>query len=319
VILIYLDESGINYKIENGLYTDGPFLIFGAMCINEDVYWNMERLFCELIDDYFKIDNWLENEIHATDIWAGTSVSIGLTIEKRRDFFDEFLQLCGKFELSFVYSYIPKVPNQTIEKKNLDMIKCAQCLLIAIEHKLAELHQTGVLVCDSSTNSESLKIKEALTLDIKQKPLSFSQVLLREFYKRTSWRLTKKKIDPDIKPKYRTEAMSAYLIDRIHFLSSDDSLFLQMCDIMTFIIQRSMAYQYLQIVAPNKADKNKVPFTDHGCGMMRDKVIPCYYSEENHDVSLQYLVGGNIFNAPSLLSDFSKQLIEQYNSIQPNV
>ncbi len=84
--LIYLDESGTNYQTKNGLYGDGPFLIMGAMLINEDVYWSMERLFTEIIDTYFGIDNWLNNEVHATDIWFGNTLSSHLSIDKRREF-----------------------------------------------------------------------------------------------------------------------------------------------------------------------------------------------------------------------------------------
>lgn len=267
--LIYLDESGINYKVENGLHLDGPFLIFGAMFINEDVYWSMERLFCDLIERYFAIDDWLQSEVHATDIWSGTSLSAGMTIEKRREFFDEFLQLCGKFELPYIYSFTPKVVNQSTEEKNLDMMIGAHCLLLAIEHKLAELHQTGVLVCDSSANTDSLKIKDTIALDTKKINLSPAQALLLQFYQLTSWRLTKRETEYKIRPKYRMEAMSVYLIDRVHFLCSDDSLFLQICDIMTFIVQRALVHDYLLYVDPAKVDKNKVPFTSDGFNMMK--------------------------------------------------
>jgi len=34
MVLIYLDESGINYRIRDGLYSDGPFLVIGAIFEN---------------------------------------------------------------------------------------------------------------------------------------------------------------------------------------------------------------------------------------------------------------------------------------------
>jgi len=209
VILIYLDESGTNYQIRDGLYVDGPFIIMGAMFIHEDVYWSMERLFTEIIDKYFSIDDWLNNEVHATDIWFGNALSSRLNIDKRREFFDEFLQLCGKFGLPYVFSFNLKHLDQEIEKRNLDMMKAAYCLLVGIEHKLANIHQTGVLVCDSSSNAENLKIKDIINLDIKKHHFTPAQALLRQFHEMTSWRSTKSKPSFTIPPKYQMEAMSA--------------------------------------------------------------------------------------------------------------
>ena len=122
--LIYLDESGTNYKIKDALYVDGPFLIMGAMFVNEDVYWSMERLFSKLIDKYFNIDDWFNSEIHATDIWHGNSLSRKLSIAERRGFFDEFLQVCGKFALPYVFSFGLKNHSQKVSERNL--ICCRQ-------------------------------------------------------------------------------------------------------------------------------------------------------------------------------------------------
>jgi hypothetical protein len=318
MILIYLDESGTNYTVDKGLYKDGPFLIFGAICVNEDVYWSMERLFCELVGHYFSIDDWLNSEIHATDIWFGKSLSSGMTTDKRREFFDEFLQLCGKFELPYVYSFTPKRTGLTPRQRNFSMMTGAHCLLLSIEHKLAELHQTGVLICDSSTNSDSLKMKDTLELDIDSKQMSSAQALLRQFNHLTAWRTTRKQAESDIKFKYRLEAMSAYLIDRIHFLHSDDSLFLQMCDILTFIVQRGMTYDYLKIVDPPRAEQEMVPFTMHGFATMKLKVFPCFFEETENDVLFcqdQQLFGGNecITQFPDQMS---QQLKNQYDQMQ---
>jgi hypothetical protein len=284
MILIYLDESGINYKTEKGLFQDSPFLLFGAMLIREDVYWNMERLFIDLINKYFGIDNWIDNEVHATDIWSGKSLSSKLSTEQRREFFNEFLQLCSKFEIPYIFSIRLKTFKQTSEERNIDFLKNAQSLLINIEHKLAGLHQTGVLVCDSSQSIENCKIKDINNLDIKTKNFSPGQALLKIFYQMTSWRLTNKKLDGDIKPRYSYEAKSAYLIDRVHFLHSDDSLFLQICDIMTFLIQRGLVYEYLLTVDNAKADINKVPYDALGINMMVEKIFPCMYSDSTQDV-----------------------------------
>ena len=105
MILIYLDESGTNYQNRDGLFVDGPFVIMGAMLVQEDVYWNLERMFSDLINQYFGIDNWFDNEIHATDIWAGKKQTKDIPLDRRRQFFDDFLQMCGKFGLPVVFSF----------------------------------------------------------------------------------------------------------------------------------------------------------------------------------------------------------------------
>jgi len=323
MILIYLDESGTNYTIKDGLHVDGPYLIMGAMCIYEDVYWNMERLFIELIEKYFDIDNWLNNEIHATDIWAGKSLSSGMTLDQRREFFDEFLQLCGKFGLPYLFSFNLKCIDGDIEKINRDMVIAAHCLLINIEHKLAEFHQTGVLICDTSTNAENLKIKDIVNLDIKQKCLTPAQALLMQFYAMTSWRSKISKPTPIIiPPKYEFEANSAYLIDRIHFLHSDDSLFLQMCDIMTFIIQRTLVHDYLLVADKNRINPDKVPITVSGWAMMRNKLFSSCYGRQECDVMFT-----EIHPSPSswFLFDFSalgtasSDINEHYKQMQTKV
>ncbi len=316
--LIYLDESGTNYQTKDGLYVDGPFLIMGAMFISEDVYWNMERLFTIIIDKYFGIDDWLGNEVHATDIWFGNALSSQLNIDERREFFDEFLQLCGKFGLPYVFSFNPKHLDQEIKKRNLDMMKAAYCLLVGIEHSLANIHQTGVLVCDSSASAENLKIKDIIQLNIEKYHLTPAQALLKQFHEMTSWRSTQGKPSFTIQPKYQMESMSAYLIDRVHFLHSHDSLFLQMCDIMTFIVQRTLVHDYLLAVDRQRIEPDKLPITSSGWAMMRHQIYPNFYGEESRDVTFCDIAIGY----EALLFDFTQfqffpKIKEHYKQIQP--
>lgn len=319
MILIYLDESGTNYEIKDGLYGDGPFIIMGAMFIHEDVYWSMERLFTEIIDKYFDINNWLSNEVHATDIWFGNALSSHLDIDQRRGFFDEFLQLCGKFGLPYVFSFNLKYPDQDIEKINLDLLKAAYCLFSGIEHKLANIHQTGVIICDSSGKAQNLRIKDIIKLDIKEQCLTPAQAILKQFHEMTSWRSTKSKPTFTIQPKYQMEVMSAYLIDRVHFLHSDDSLFLQMCDIITFIVQRSLVHDYLLAVDKGRMKSEKVPITHAGWSMMKDQIYPNFYGEETFDVIFSDITE----EEEALLFDFTQisrffpKIVEHYKQVQP--
>lgn len=320
MILIYLDESGTNYKNQSGLYVDGPFIIFGGMFVHEDVYWSLERLFCQLIDTYFGIDNWLESEVHATDIWHGNALSKHLDLEVRRNFFDEFLQLCGKFGLQYNFSFNLKSFNPSILDRNTDMLKAAHSLLMLVEHNLAAIHQTGILVCDATTGSERLRMKEIANMDMANVSLSSGQALLRQFHAMTAWRSIKaERCTFPIKPKYEMEAMSAYLIDRVHFLPSNDSLFLQMCDILTFVTQRCLVNDYLICAASERAKPEKVPVTKHGLSMMIKKLYASRYVEPQNDVNF------NQFRLPDagFLADFQlwqgldEEIPRHYANLQP--
>lgn len=300
--LIYLDESGTNYKIQNGLYVDGPFLIMGAMLVNEDVYWGMERLFTKLIERYFSIEDWLDSEVHATDIWHGNSLSSSLTICQRRHFFDEFLQLCGKFALPYVFSFHLKDHNHSMPERNHEMIRTAYCLLTGIESRLARIHQTGILVCDSYSAADQLSIRSIRKLDVARQPLSPPQALLRQFYEMTSWRSTEAIPSFTQQPKYVMEALSAYLIDRVHFLPSYDSLFLQMCDIITFVVQRCLVHDYLLVVDEARIHADKVPVTEAGISTMRSQMLPLSYCTEESDI---LFYEDFLCHCPSLLMDFA--------------
>lgn len=318
MILIYHDESGINYRIEDHLYVDGPFLIMGAMLVNEDVYWSMERLFAKLIDRYFNIRDWLDSEIHATDIWHGNSLSSQLSIPDRRNFFDEFLQLCGKFTLPYVFSFVLKQHNQTIPDRNSDILRSAWCLLTGIEGKLARIHQTGIIVCDSHPSAADLSMQNIRNLDIDRQSLSAPQALLREFYEMTSWRTLDNIPSFTLQPKYTMESMSVYLIDRVHFLHSYDSLFLQMCDLLTFIVQRCLVHDYLLVVHKDRIDPDKVPVTEHGISTMRSQIYPFCYCREENDV---LVFEDFLCHVPNLLLDFaeadlSETILEHYASLQ---
>jgi hypothetical protein len=258
----------------------------GAMFVNEDVYWSMERLFSKLIDKYFNIDDWFNSEIHATDIWHGNSLSRKLSIAERRGFFDEFLQVCGKFALPYVFSFGLKNHSQKVSERNLDMLQTAWCLLSGIERNLANIHQTGILVCDAYDTTNELSLRNIKNLNVEKETISPAQALLRQFYEMTSWRSIDKTPSFTLRPKYPMESMSAYLVDRVHFLRSDDSLFLQMCDIMTFIVQRCLVHDYLLVVQKVRIDPDKVPITSHGLSMMRSQMFPFCYDKQVNDIAV---------------------------------
>ena len=290
MILIYIDEAGTNYKHEDALYIDGPFLIFGAMFVSEDVYWNLERLACDLIDEFFGIENWRKSELHATDIWNGKGLAEKFEIPKRRRFFDEIIQLFGKFGISYLFSFQEKNPKQSIEERNRDMAKVAHSFLTGIEHILADMHQSGILVCDATQGCEKLTLKNIFELDVSRQNLSTSEVLLRQFFAMTSWRIGISSDDLFIvQPRFPFESKSVYLIDRVHYLFSDDSLFLQMCDILTYVVQRCLVFDYLKVVDEQRAEEDKVPVSKHGLSTISEKITYSYYIEKDKDIAYHRL------------------------------
>jgi hypothetical protein len=197
------------------------------------------------------------------------------------------------------------------------MLRGAQSFLINIEHTLADIHQTGVLICDSTSTSQSLKMLDIVSIDISNQELSSSKALLKIFYEMTSWRSTTLCSPFTIHPKYTSEYRSAYLIDRVHFLDSSDSLFLQMCDIMTFVVQRLLTHDYLLVADNKRILPDKVPVTLSGLSIMRKRMYPCTYSDKYRDV--EFL---QILEAPqgAFLLEFShlgygKDIIEHYRRL----
>jgi hypothetical protein len=127
---------------------------------------------------------------------------------------------------------------------------------------------------------------------------------LKIFYEMTSWRSMKELPLFTIHPKYVSEYMSAYLIDRVHFLDSSDSLFLQMCDIMTFLVQRLLAHDYLLIADNKRIDEDKVPISRSGLNMMIRQIFPCTYSQTDNDVSFVPTINYD-YDCKSFLLDFT--------------
>lgn len=67
--LLYTDESGISDKLNDNLFIDGPYVLLGAICVDDRKYFHLERMFIDLISFYFKIEDWVTQEIHASEIW----------------------------------------------------------------------------------------------------------------------------------------------------------------------------------------------------------------------------------------------------------
>ncbi len=148
MILIYTDESGINYEIENNFFKDGPFIIWGGMCIDETKYFHLERMFIQLIDDFFKIEDWLKQEIHATDIWNRKNFFSSFSESKIKAFFEEILQLLCKLNTACIFGICLKSLDADTDKKKHEMTKAIYSFLHNLEYFLSREKETGLIIAD---------------------------------------------------------------------------------------------------------------------------------------------------------------------------
>ncbi|MGA2774649.1 MAG: hypothetical protein ABSE81_01105, partial [Candidatus Omnitrophota bacterium] len=114
MILVYSDESGINYKLNGDFFNDGPFIIRGGIFVNESKYFHLERMFIELIDDYFKISDWLLQEIHASNIWNRKGFFSGFEEKHIKSFFGELIQVVVKLKIHYVCGVRKKTKNADV-------------------------------------------------------------------------------------------------------------------------------------------------------------------------------------------------------------
>lgn len=240
--LIYIDESGINYKVENGLFKDSPYVFYGGLCVDDRKYFHLERLFSDIIREFFSIDDWRKQEIHATDIWAKTGMFNSFDKIKAKEFFAEVVQMIAKLNLATLIGFCEKSisEDQNIQLKEISYSVYA--FLHNVEHYLSGVNDTGIIISDmpSSNNSRDIPLMSKL------------------FRERMEWRFGCNS-EKTIKSKYQYESRSCFVLDNIHYVDSKKSLFNQITDILLFLVMRAFYYEYLKINHPQIADIEKVP------------------------------------------------------------
>lgn len=266
--LIYTDESGINYSNTNGLFKDGPYIIYGGICVDEKKYFHLERLFLDLIKSYFSIDDWKSEEIHATNMWNLKGHFSKYNQEIMTSFFNELLQILVKLDIHTVIGKQKKTINANIETQKKEEAQAIYSYLHGIEHYLSTKSETGIIIADEKQNNE-----ESI----------FSKI----FYDRSSWR-TNPNITPNpmIISKFQYESRLCFLLDNIHYVNSKNSLFNQIADIVLFIFMRVWTYQRLRIDKTVTADLKKVPVEkDTFCYFVTSILEICSFNTHNNDVN----------------------------------
>jgi len=242
--LIYVDEAGINYRANEGVFRDGPFVIYTGLFIDDTKYFHLERLFNDLINDCLGVSDWNASEIHACDIWACSGNFSHLTKEKAREFFEETFQLLSKLWIRVAAGIQHKTIGADAAVQKSEITKSIYCLLHSIEECLSESNETGIIISDfSDIRSET------------QAPM-LSQ-LLKE---KTNWRY-RSGCSETIPAKYKYESRSCFILDNIHYVDSKNSLFNQIADIVAFVIKRVTTFCYMKIRSIPSADINQVPVT----------------------------------------------------------
>ncbi|ABZ94642.1 Hypothetical protein LBF_2145 [Leptospira biflexa serovar Patoc strain 'Patoc 1 (Ames)'] len=270
MILIYTDETGINYKIENSQFIDGPYIIYGGLCLNDVKYFHLERLYLNLIFEHFDIADWKTQEIHATDLWSRKGYFEKFQKEQISTFFEEVFQLITKLNINVLIGYQYKTNTDDKLLKEKEIAKSITSFFHLAESYLSKNNETGIIVSDIQNNSKT------------QEDSIFTTI----FKEKTSWRSNPSETrNPFITTKYAYESRACFLLDNIHYVNSKESIFNQVVDIVLFVIRRVFIYQDLRITNKKEADMKKVPVDRGTFQLFLQSVLHLAgYSERQNDI-----------------------------------
>lgn len=315
MLLVYIDESGINYSKDIKKYwTDGPYAIWSSILVSEKKYFDIERSFQDVVKTILG-KNPRKQEIHACDIWESRKESPEK--DKRvREYFEELIQLTAKLHVQVVLGIQQKNPKFSVRNKHgkeLELNKARYSFLSILEHQLAEMDESGILISDSETEKEKLK---------------------NQVFKRTEWRYSPPGTKfSDLKPKYIFEYRSNFIIDQLHYVDSADSLLVQFSDHICFVLRRVFEHLYLLNFPKNDGSRpiaveKMVPITQGTFHLFLELCNVKYacYKENNKDVTLGTLCNLPNVNYPftgltsssrfttlsSLAHNSSKQILEDF-------
>ena len=280
MILVYADEAGINYKKDKGFFKDGPYVLWCGILIPETKYFHLERMFHDLIKGVLGVKNWGEVEIHGTDIWARKGPFRRLPKRRAARYFDELFQLLSKLKIQTVVAIEQKNP-RIRAKGGIEnqMRQCIYAFLHGVEYRLSDLNETGLLIADHTrpTDASAKRAERSLLESL--------------FFDRVRWRYSPgTKVKGGMKSKYLFETRSCFLVDLPHHVDSKHSLFIQIVDNVTFVMQRVFTQAFLSYFPQKgkRADRRKVPVSADTFEMYADNISWAYYSVESKDVILSY-------------------------------
>lgn len=288
MVLVYIDESGINYKHNlkyPEYFSDGPYAIWAGVFVSDSKYFHIERGFHELAKKYFpkKI-----TEFHATEIWEKAKTNKKQN-EKVKRYFEELFQLIAKLHLNVVVGIQQKNPtyiknHKTDKDKELE--KARYSFLHLVEHNLALMNETGVLVADSESEETGATGDNESRLE-REKMKNLVQ-------ERINWRVGKGTLPLSFTPKFEFEYRSNFIIDQLHYVRSNESLPIQFVDHICFVIRRGLECVYLAKFPGNnrpKADPNLVPVTESTFNFFLQSSNVSFGYHSKDDVTFSDLTG----------------------------
>jgi hypothetical protein len=242
-MLVYVDETGTNYKQENGWFKDSPYIIYAGILIPESKYFHIERVFYDIFKEKLEILDWENKELHASDLWNADPY-------KFRSYLEELIQFLGKMSVNVVFSIQQKNYEDTTNC-NIEIKKVFSSFLQIVEYRLAQLNECGIIIADKSDDD---------------KQNIFNDIL----YHKIKWRYnpgSKKDGNLIPTPKFKFENRSCLILDQLHFVDSKKSLFIQLIDQICFLLNRVLTYVYLEEFPVSfsqsrpKADESFVPIS----------------------------------------------------------
>lgn len=281
MIIIYIDESGINYKKQEGYFKDGPYAIWVGVLIDDTKYFHIERAFYDLVKNRLAITDWRTNEIHASNLMR--SIKKGKRTKYMvYKYFDELFQFLSKMHVKVVFGVQQKNPAR-IDKseKQSELKKGMYSFLHIIEHELASFSETAILIADAESEKQYDQI------------YSFVKNELQELvFQRTKWRYNpgdKTKIVP--KPKYEFEFKSNFIVDQLHYVESEESPLVQLVDNIAFVLRRVLELKYLAYFPENNRPRSKkslIPIKEGTLNIFlkNSKVSYGYYIDSENDVTM---------------------------------
>lgn len=268
MLLIYSDESGINYETKSGFFVDGPYAFWAGLLISESKYFHLERMFYDLVLKEHGLKNWQEKELHATDMWNNVK-NDHQEKEKLKNYFEELVQLITKLSIPVVFGVQKKTE---VAKEREELVQCRYAFLHALEHQLSSINETGVLIVDKGNQEDPM---EGLVYD------------------RTKWRYNPGDESVSLFPsKFIFESRSCFLLDQVHYVDSKKSLFAQLTDHVAFIIQRVFTYAYLKYFNHGSmlvADISKVPISRETFSFFLRNVTSAHFDKKIKDVSFSFM------------------------------
>ncbi|MBI3577516.1 DUF3800 domain-containing protein [Candidatus Gottesmanbacteria bacterium] len=295
MLLVYIDESGISYeKNKKGYFVDGPYAIWSGVLINDSKYFHIERSFFDLVEKYIQ-KSLRKEEIHASVLWnhANKKTTAFIIKERIKKYFEELFQLLAKFHVRVVFSVQQKNPGLGKgEGTSMDeeLERARYSFLHILEHELALLNETGILIADFEKDDAPEHGKE-----LKDQLNKMKDLVLQ----RTLWRVkgNPKKM-PRLLPKFEFEYRSNFILDQLHYVDSKESPYIQLVDHICYVLRRALECIYLS----NYANENRpicnpdiVPISESTFNFFV-KASLCHFGfYNNDDVTFDSLSEQNIF------------------------